>query len=64
MNDKEVEMGDEVEILVGIRGGCSQHSGFNAERDGQSLQSFEQKSDMIWLVFYKNGPIWCVENRW
>lgn len=41
MNDKEVEMGNEVKILVGIRGGCSKHSGFNAEGGGQSLQGFE-----------------------
>lgn len=47
MNDKEVAVGDEVQILVGIRGGHSEHSGFNSERNGQSLQGFEQRSDVI-----------------
>lgn len=47
---QEVEGGDEIQILVGDHVGPEIHSkvsGFNFERDGQSLQGFEQRSDVI-----------------
>lgn len=47
MNAKEVEVGDKVQVLVGIRRDHSKDSGFNSETDGQSLQGFEQRGDMI-----------------